>query len=89
MAVVASGGLSHFVVDEALDHLVLSSIQARDWRAIEELPLARVNSGTSEVRNWITVAGAAEHLDVAWSVYEPAYRTPAGTGCGLDFMEWS
>jgi 3-O-methylgallate 3,4-dioxygenase len=89
VALVASGGLSHFVVDEALDRQVMSAIETRDWSTLSELPLARINSGTSEVRNWITVAAAADPLSVTWSAYEPAYRTPAATGCGLGFMEWS
>jgi hypothetical protein len=37
----------------------------------------------------VTVAAASENLPVAWSSYEPAYRTAAGTGCGLAFLEKS
>ncbi len=48
----------------------------------------RLNSGTSEVRNWITVAGACEHLDTAWQEYIPCYRSEAGTGCGMGFAVW-
>ena len=35
------------------------------------------------------VAGAVEHLSLEWSLYEPGYRTPAGTGTGLGFAFWS
>jgi len=31
------------------------------------------------------MAGAAEHLPMAWSEYIPGYRSPAGTGTGLCF----
>jgi 3-O-methylgallate 3,4-dioxygenase len=89
VAVIASGGLSHFVVDEDLDRRVLSAIQDTDGVTLCNLPLARLNSGTSEIRNWVSVAAASEHLPFAWSTYEPAYRTPAGTGCGLAFLERS
>ena len=89
VAIIASGGLSHFVVDEDLDRRVLAAIEHSDGETLQSLPTVRLNSGTSEVRNWITVAAASEHLPVAWSTYEPAYRTPAGTGCGLAFLEKS
>jgi catalytic LigB subunit of aromatic ring-opening dioxygenase len=89
VAIIASGGLSHFVVDEDLDGRVLAAIKDSDSETLCSLPTARLNSGTSEIRNWITVAAASEHLPVAWSTYEPAYRTPAGTGCGLAFLEKS
>ena len=89
VAIIASGGLSHFVVDEDLDRRVLAAIKYSDAETLRNLPVARLNSGTSEIRNWITVAAASEHLPFAWSTYEPAYRTPAGTGCGLAFLEKS
>jgi 3-O-methylgallate 3,4-dioxygenase len=53
------------------------------------LPRHKLNSGSSEIRMWICVAGAAEHLDFAWSRYVPGYRTPAGSGTGLGFALWS
>jgi Catalytic LigB subunit of aromatic ring-opening dioxygenase len=89
VAIIASGGLSHFVVDEQMDRRVLAAIKYNDADALRRLPAVRLNSGTSEIRNWIAVAAASEHLSFAWSAYEPAYRTPAGTGCGLAFLERS
>jgi hypothetical protein len=89
VAIIASGGLSHFVVDEPLDRAVLAAIEHNDGQALCNLPVARLNSGTSEIRNWVTVAAASMHLPFAWSTYEPAYRTAAGTGCGLAFLERS
>ena len=49
----------------------------------------KLNSGNSEIRNWITVAGACEHLNVNWQDYVPCYRSVAGTGCGMGFAVWS
>ena len=60
-------------------------LRKKDAAAIQNLPREKLNSGSSEIRNWICVAGAVEHLALEWSHYEPGYRTPAGTGTGLGF----
>ncbi|MEV4241617.1 hypothetical protein AB0J47_41425 [Nocardia sp. NPDC049737] len=88
IAVLASGGLSHFVVDEALDRQVLSAIVSKDAEALCALPAALLNSGSSEIRNWITAAGAMEGRPVDWSEYVPIVRSAAGTGCGMGFLSW-
>ena len=85
IGVVGSGGLSHFVVDEALDRAVIDAIARKDGEALSSLPRRKLNSGSSEIRMWIAVAGAVEHLDCTWSRYVPGYRTPAGSGTGLGF----
>ena len=85
VGVVGSGGLSHFVVDEALDRAVIDAIARKDGEALQRLPRRKLNSGSSEIRMWIAVAGASEHLECAWSRYVPGYRTPAGSGTGLGF----
>jgi len=88
VGIIASGGLSHFTIDEELDHLVLDACRDADQASLAELPLAKLNSGNSEIRNWIVVAGAAETLKNAWREYVPLYRSPAGTGCGMAFAAW-
>ena len=60
----------------------------KDGDGLAALPREKLNSGNSEIRNWICVAGAVEDLELDWCVYEPGYRTPAGTGCGLGFAAW-
>jgi hypothetical protein len=89
VGIIASGGLSHFVVDEALDRGFIDLLRNRDADGIQGLPREKLNSGSSEIRNWIAVAGAVEHLSLEWSLYEPGYRTPAGTGTGLGFAYWT
>ncbi len=89
IAIVASGGLSHFTIDEALDRMVLKACREKDAAALGSVPKAKLNAGNSEIRNWITVAGAAESLAMIWHDYQPCYRTPAGTGCGMGFAIWS
>ena len=89
VAVAASGGLSHFVVDEKLDHKVLKAIREKDAQTLRGLSRGELNSGSSEILNWVMAAGMSEHLTNDWSEYFPAYRTPAGTGTGIAFATWS
>lgn len=88
VGVIASGGLSHFVVDEDLDLTVIDAFRNRDADTLCNLPREKLNSGNSEIRNWIAAAGAAEHLDARMLDYVPCYRSPAGTGCGMGFVAW-
>jgi 3-O-methylgallate 3,4-dioxygenase len=89
VGIIGSGGLSHFVVDEALDRSLFDLFRRKDADALQNLPREKLNSGSSEIRNWLCVAGAVEHLALEWWHYEPGYRTPAGTGTGLGFALWS
>ncbi len=88
VAVIASGGLSHFVIDEDLDQQIITALQHKDATTLTTLPRARLNSGNSEIRNWIAMAGAVEHLDMQLVDYVPCYRSPAGTGCAMGFAQW-
>ena len=88
IAAAASGGLSHFVVDEALDRRVLEAIKRKDADTLRRLSQNELNSGSSEILNWVMVAGMSEALSNNWSEYYPAYRTPAGTGTGIGFATW-
>jgi hypothetical protein len=88
VGIIASGGLSHFVVDETLDRHVLDILAKKDVTAITGLPLAQLESGNSEIRNWIATAGAVEHLEMKLIDYLPCYRSDAGTGIGTAFAVW-
>ncbi len=88
VGVIASGGLSHFVVDEALDQQVLKAIGQKDSAALAALDPLRLQAGSSEIRSWLVVGEMAHALDVEWVDYIPAYRTPALTGTGLAFAAW-
>jgi len=89
IGVLASGGLSHFTVDPDLDGRVIRALRDKDAAALAALPRQQLNSGSSEIRNWICMAGAVEHLALRRIEYIPAYRTLAGTGTGLCFADWS
>jgi len=89
VGILASGGLSHFLVNETLDRKVVDALKTQDFDALQNLPAALLHTGSSEIRNWICVAGAAQDLELNWIDYIPAYRSKALTGVGLCFAGWS
>jgi 3-O-methylgallate 3,4-dioxygenase len=88
VGVLASGGLSHFLVNEELDRQVVKALQQKDYPSLKGLPLNKLVSGSSEIRNWIATAAAAQHLNIDWITYVPGYRSHALTGVGLCFAYW-
>jgi hypothetical protein len=88
VGILASGGLSHFLVNEELDRGVVDAIQRKDDEALISLPAKLLHTGSSEIRNWICVAAAAKGLRLDWISYVPAYRSRALTGVGLCFAHW-
>jgi hypothetical protein len=88
VGILASGGLSHFLVNEALDREVVTALQKKDYPALKGLPLNKLVSGSSEIRNWVATAGAVQHLNLDWITYVPGYRSHALTGVGLCFAHW-
>ena len=88
VGILGSGGLSHFFVDEELDRHVLDLLAKKDGEALSALPAAKLESGNSEIRNWIATAGAVEHLEMKLVDYVPSYRSEAGTGVGMAFAVW-
>ena len=89
VGILASGGLSHFLVDEDFDRAILKACADKDAEFLRNLPRNKLNAGSSEILNWVALAGAVEHLDLDWFEYVPGYRTPAGTGTGLSFASWA
>ncbi len=90
VAVVGSGGLSHFVTDEALDRMVLKALQEKDAETLMTLPRERLYSAASETQNWVALGGAMAKTPLKMDLieYVPVYRTPAGTGGGWAFARW-
>jgi len=86
---VASGGLSHFVIDEQLDRRIIDALKAADMEQLAGEAPEQFTSGTSEILNWITVGSALRHLQFDLIDYIPAYRSIAGTGCGFAFGAWT
>lgn len=88
VAVIASGGLSHFVIDEELDQRVIRGILDGDAESLKSIPLNMLQAGSSEICNWIAASAALTGLTPTLVDYVPTYRSPAGTGVGMTFMEW-
>lgn len=88
VGVIASGGLSHFVVDEALDRKVIAALRNKDSATLASLDPRHLQAGSSEIRNWLVVGEMARDLDFEWIEYVPGYRSPALTGTGLAFAAW-
>ncbi len=91
VAIIASGGLTHFVIEEDLDQQVIAGMKAKDQKALTKLPIERFESGTSEIRNWVAAAGALEAGDLQMDLvdYVPCYRSEAVTGCAMAFARWT
>jgi 3-O-methylgallate 3,4-dioxygenase len=90
IALVGSGGLTHFVINERIDELVLDGIRDGDLTKITGLPESIFQSGTSEIKNWIPVAAAMMELKIPAHIvdYVPCYRSIAGTGNAMGFAYW-
>jgi hypothetical protein len=67
---------------------VLHAMRRGAAAALCGIPRAKLQSGSSEILNWIALFGATKHLAHEWSEYIPGVRTPAGTGTGLAFGVW-
>ena len=99
VAVLASGGLSHLMLDEELDRRVLDVLGSSDvdrwasvsdqelWNAHRRFDMPLELNGTVEITDWIIADAcadrAAEVID-----YIPAYRTETGIGVGMCFADW-
>jgi hypothetical protein len=90
VAIVASGGLSHTVIEEDLDARILDGLKHNDVAKLTDYPDVRFRAGTSEIKNWIILGGAmaGDGLEMKLVDYVPCYRTEAGNGCAMGFAEW-
>jgi len=88
VAVVGSGGLSHFVIDEDIDQRFIAALRSKKADDFAAIPKERLESGTGELRSWTAAAGALEGLELESIDYYPCYRSPAGTGVAMGFAVW-
>lgn len=90
VAIIASGGLSHFVLDEEIDRGMLAAMEKKDAAKICAWPESKFQLGTSEIKTWVVLAGAMEEsaLKMRLINYLPCYRSDGGTGVGAGFAEW-
>ena len=90
VALVAAGGLSHFVgeprvgdIDEDFDRWFLRQLESGDLSDLLDVPndeLAEAGNGTGEVRAWVTVAGAMRDAKAETLSYEAIYEWINGMG---------
>jgi hypothetical protein len=88
VAIMASGGLSHVVIDEEIDQMVIDGLKNKNPEVLFRLPRERLWGGTSEILNWVALAGAMEDRELKYFEYVTTYRSPAATGCGMGFAYW-
>ena len=90
VAIMASGGLSHTVIEEEMDNQIIEGLKSGDTSKLLEYPDERFRAGTSEIKNWIALAGAMSVVGSTMTLvdYVPCYRTEAGNGCAMGFGEW-
>ena len=90
IVVAGSGGMTHFVIDEDMDRRLLKAMKDRDFETLCNEPDIHFRSGTSEIKNWIVLAGmmAETKLEMELLDYVPCYRSEAGTGSGMGFATW-
>lgn len=90
VALFASGGLSHFVIDEQLDLGLLEALRRGNAADITQIPEELLQSGSSEIKNWIALAGAMAETGREFQLvdYVPCYRSEAGTGTANAFVFW-
>ena len=90
VAVFASGGMSHFVIDEEFDRKFVAALKNRDKGYLTSIPQSDLQSGTSELKSWIALAGVVENARAPLHEidYVACYRSPAGTGTANGFYWW-
>ncbi|VCU71875.1 Gallate dioxygenase [Pigmentiphaga humi] len=92
VALIASGGMTHYVIDESFDLRLLELMRTGDRAGLAELEeTAFAAGGTAEIKNWLPVAGAMAACGLPMQVidYVPCYRSEAGTGNAMAFAAWS
>jgi len=87
VVIVGSGGLSHTKIDERLDQSFIAALEKKDLEYMGSMSAADLVEGTSEIRNWIVTAAAADRRGTLID-YFPLYRTTTGVGCAMGFAYW-
>ena len=91
VALIASGGLTHFVCDETLDRMFIDYLNTANFEGLAQVDDRSYQAGTSEVKLYVPVLLAMADVGAPMTLvdYVPCYRSEAGTGEGMGFMYWS
>lgn len=90
VAVLTTGGLTHFVVDAAWDERFLEAMRSRDHDWLRSIPQTELMAGTSECKSWIATSAAMDTAGLVMEIvdYQKLYRTEGGTGSSCGFTVW-
>ncbi len=91
VALIASGGWTHYVIDEDFDRMILDAMMTSNTDKLRRIDEAMFESGgTAEIKNWLPVYGAMTETGLAMNLidYVPCYRSEAGTGNAMAFANW-
>ena len=90
VCVIATGGLSHFVVDEEFDRDIMAAMEKNDFEHLLSYHEGYYQAGSSEIKSWIAAGGAmlGSGLNGRIVDYYALYRTSGGTGSSAAFMLW-
>lgn len=91
VAILTTGGLTHFVVDPEWDYRFLQAMKDNDAEALCAIPQNELMAGTSECKSWIATSAAMARAGLSMDVidYQRLYRTEGGTGSSCGFVQWS
>lgn len=90
VAILTTGGLTHFVVDPEWDARFLKAMADDDAAFLRGIPQQDLMAGTSECKSWIATSAAMTRAGLAMEVidYQRLYRTKGGTGSSCGFVQW-
>jgi hypothetical protein len=88
VAVILSGALSHFVVNEEIDGRVVRGLREDNADLLCDVPVNQLNGQNGQLRMFMTLGGIMAGRRLQWGEHLSVYRTPAGTGVGLFFARW-
>jgi len=90
VAVIASGGMTHFCIDEELDRQMLKALAAGDEASLAQIPEVMLNGNTAELKSWYPLLAIMNDIGLSMELldYVPCYRTEAGTGNAMGFAVW-
>lgn len=91
VAIVGSGGMSHFVINEEFDQALIGAIERRDEAFLRAIDPRLMKDGTSELLNWVSASGCLFQTELSGDLidYVPCYRSEAGTGTAQGFIVWT
>lgn len=90
VVLIASGGLTHFTIDEELDARVIAALQKGDEAEMLAIPEPYFEGNTCEIKSWYALAGIMNDYGKRFNLidYVPCYRSIAGTGNAMGFAYW-